>query len=119
MALVLLPSLLPPGKLRLWLLQEKSKDDRDVNEGEREKERKERKWREAEKERKREGDGRRKAIVVRFEELQCWSRREGESAHPMVEVSTWPKGDSKKCSFSGHPFVSAGGQLQHRKDVKK
>ena len=54
MALVLLPSLLPPGKLRLWLLQEKSKDDRDVNEGEREKERKERKWREAEKERKRE-----------------------------------------------------------------
>ena len=41
-----------PGKLRLWLLQEKSKDDRDVNEGEREKERKERKWREAEKERK-------------------------------------------------------------------
>ena len=54
MALVLLPSLLPPGKLRLWLLQEKSKDDWDVNEGEREKERKERKWREAEKERKRE-----------------------------------------------------------------
>ena len=36
MALVLLPSLLPPGKLRLWLLQEKSKDDREVNEGERE-----------------------------------------------------------------------------------
>ena len=53
LALVLLPSLLPPGKLRLWLLQEKSKDDWDVNEGEREKERKERKWREAEKERKR------------------------------------------------------------------
>ena len=40
MALVLLPSLLPPGKLRLWLLQEKSKDDREVNEGEIEKERK-------------------------------------------------------------------------------
>ena len=39
LTLVLLPSLLPPGKLRLWLLQEKSKDDRDVNEGEREKER--------------------------------------------------------------------------------
>ena len=48
---MLLPSLLPPGKLRLWLLQEKSKDDRDVNEGER-KRKKERKWREAEKERK-------------------------------------------------------------------
>ena len=43
-----------PGKLRLWLLQEKSKDDRVVNEGEREKERKERKWREVEKECKRE-----------------------------------------------------------------
>ena len=40
MALVLLPSLLPPGKLRLWLLQEKSKNDWEVNEGEREKERK-------------------------------------------------------------------------------
>ena len=119
MVLVLLPSLLPPGKLRLWLLQEKSKDDWDVNEGEREKERKERKWREAEKERKRERDGRRKAIVVRFGELQCWGRRGDESAHPMVEVSTWPKGDSKKCSFSGHPFVPAGGQLKHRKDVKK
>ena len=119
MALVLLPSLLPPVKLRLWLLQEKSKDDWDVNEGEREKERKERKWREAEKERKRERDGRRKAIVVQFGELQCWSRRGDESTHPKVEVSTWPKGDSKKCSFSGHPFVSAGGQLHHHKDVKK
>ena len=64
-------------------------------------------------------DGGRKAIVFRFEELQCWSRRGDESAHPVVEVSTWPKGDSKKCSFSGHPSVSAGGQLQHRKDVKK
>ena len=115
---MLLPSLLPPGKLRLWLLQEKSKDDRDVNEGER-KRKKERKWREAEKERKRERDGRRKAIVFRFEELQCWSRRGDESAHPIPEVSTRPKGDSKKCSFSGHPSVSAGGQLQHRKDVKK
>ena len=41
LALVLLPSLLPPGKLRLWLLQEKSKDDRDVNEGDIEKEREE------------------------------------------------------------------------------
>ena len=95
------------------------KDDWEENEEERVKERKERKWREAEKERKRERDGRRKAIVVRFEELQCWSRRGDESAHPKVEVSTWPKGDSKKCSFSGHPSVSAGGQLQHRKDVKK
>ena len=80
---------------------------------------KERKWREAEMERKRERDGRRKAIVVYFGELQCWSRRRDESTHPMVEVSTWSKGDSKKCSFSGHPFVPAGGQLQHRKDVKK
>ena len=85
----------------------------------REKKKEKGKWREAEKERKRERDGGRKAIVVHFGELQCWSRRGDESAHPMVEVSTWPKGDSKKCSFSGHPFVSAGGQLQHRKDVKK
>ena len=115
---MLLPSLLPPGKLRLWLLQEKSKDDRDVNEGERENERKRGK---EEKQRRnlRERDGGRKAIVVHFEELQCWSRRGDESAHPMVEVSTWPKGDSKKCSFSGHPSVSAGRQLQHHKDVKK
>ena len=36
----------------------------------REKKKENRKWREAEKERKRERDGRRKAIVVRFEELQ-------------------------------------------------
>ena len=66
---MLLPSLLPPGKLRLWLLQEKSKDDRDVNEGEREKERKRGN---GEKQRRnvRERDGGRKAIVVRFEELQ-------------------------------------------------
>ena len=87
----------------------------------REREKKKEKRGNGEKQRRnvRERDGRRKAIVVRFEELQCWSRREGESAHPIAEVSTWPKGDSKKCSFSGHPFVSAGGQLQHRKDVKK
>ena len=67
----------------------------------------------------RERDGGRKAIVVHFGELQCWSSRGDESARPIAEVSTWPKGDSKKCSFSGHPFVSAGVQLQHRKDVKK
>ena len=101
MALVLLPSLLPPGKLRLWLLQEKSKDDRDVNEGDREKERKERKWREAEKECKRERDAGRKAIMVHFEELQCWCRRGDESAHAMIEVTTGQKGEIKKCSFSG------------------
>ena len=87
----------------------------------REREKKKEKRGNGEKQRRnvRERDGRRKAIVVHFGELQCWSRRGDESAHPMVEVSTWPKGDSKKCSFSGHPFVSAGGQLQHRKDVKK
>ena len=87
----------------------------------REREKKKEKRGNGEKQRRnvRESDGRRKAIVVRFEELQCWSRRGDESAHLKVEVSTWPKGDSKKCSFSGHPFVSAGGQLQHRKDVKK
>ena len=87
----------------------------------REREKKKEKRGNGEKQRRniRERDGRGKAIVVCFEELQCWSRRGDESAHPIVEVSTWPKGDSKKCSFSGHPSVSAGGQLQHRKDVKK
>ena len=87
----------------------------------REREKKKEKRGNGEKQRRnvRERDGRRKEIVVRFEELQCWSRRGDESAHPFAEVSTWPKGDSKKCSFSGHPFVPAGGQMQDHKDVKK
>ena len=49
----------------------------------------------------RERDAGRKAIMVHFEELQCWCRREDESAHAMIEVTTWQKGDIKKCSFSG------------------
>ena len=87
----------------------------------REREKKKEKRGNGEKQRRnvRERDGGRKAIVVHSEELQCWSRRGDESSHPMAEISTWPKGDSKKCSFSGHPSVSAGGQLQHLKDVKK
>lgn len=70
----------------------------------REREKKKEKRGNGEKQRRnvRERNGGRKAIVFRFEELQCWSSRGDESAHPMVEVSTWPKGDSKKCSFSGH-----------------
>ena len=49
----------------------------------------------------RERDAGRKAIMVHFEELQCWYRKGDESAHAMIEVTTWQKGDIKKCSFSG------------------
>ena len=46
----------------------------------------------------RERDGRRKAMMVRFQELQCWSRRGDESAHAMVEVSTWQKETSRNAA---------------------
>ena len=49
----------------------------------------------------RERDAGRKAVMVHFEDLQWWCRRGDESAHAMTEVTTWPKGDIKKCSFSG------------------